>query len=440
LKLRVRRGLEAFAGSAALALLLLSACGPKPPVRTALSGSLVELRRDIQSARQAGKLSRSAVVDLAQAVAERELTSAEGSSGAQRVRALRSCAQPLRSAMKRRAHNTDDVAAELTLILVEQHAANRTELLHQYARSDSGAWRAVAARAADRPIDTDLRKAFYVDPDERVRRAAFNTALEVRERGELEALLDAARVDPDPQSQSQAIRAAGAIGGERAVLALKDLWPRADDATRIAIVDAWSAPASLNAGGARELEVASESGAGLAAVSACSALARGSVTQATVANARLRRYISDGTDDEQRLAINLASINSETEAALAKAAKEASPELRVVALTRLTSVEARRNEALTALREIANTKASSDSELRAQTDALSALAQSGDSSVKPKLVKDLSAPTAVARSRAARALINLGDHADAAPALADDEPSLRTDLACFVLAQETKPH
>jgi HEAT repeat protein len=398
------------------------------------------LKRDIQSAQQSGSLNRARVVDLARAVAERELTSAEGSGGAQRVRSLRGCATPLRSAMQRRARKGDDVAAELTLILVEQHATNKTELLHQYARSDSGAWRAVAARSADRAIDTDIRKAFFADPDERVRRAAFNTALEVHAAGELEALLDAARVDPDPQSQSSAIRAAGAVGSERAVLALKDLWVRADDATRMAVVDAWSAQASFTTGGARELEVASEHGGGLAAVSASAALARAGGAESAVANARLRHYISEGSDDEQRLAINLATMNSETETALVKVAKDANPELRVVALTRLSSVEAQRKDALDSLRKIANAKASSDADLRAQSAALSALAQSGDNSVKPTLVKNLGAPTAAARSRAARGLINLGDHVDAATVLADDDPNLRSDFACFVLAHEAQAH
>ncbi len=84
-------------------MLLLAACAPAPPVRTALSGNLAELKRDIRSAQQAGKLNRARVVDLAKAVAERELTSAEGSGGAQRVRSLRGCATPLRPAMQRRA-------------------------------------------------------------------------------------------------------------------------------------------------------------------------------------------------------------------------------------------------------------------------------------------------------------------------------------------------
>ncbi len=112
---------------------------------------LAELKRDIQSAQQAGKLDHDAVVKLARAVAARELTSAEGSSGADRVRSLRSCAQPLRSAIERRARAEDEVAAELTLILLEMQVAEPAPLLNRYARSPGGAWRAVAARAALRP-------------------------------------------------------------------------------------------------------------------------------------------------------------------------------------------------------------------------------------------------------------------------------------------------
>ena len=416
---------------------LLAACGPKPPVRTALRGDLVELKRDILSAQKAGTLDHGAVVKLAQAVGERELTSAAGRDGALRVRSLRSCALPLREAMQQRAQGEDDVAAELTLILLEANVADRTTLLNRHVRSTNGAWRAVAARAAQRPIDTDLRRAFYVDPDERVRRAAFSTALQVRDPAELEVLLEAARVDPDPNGQSIAVRAVGTIGGERAVLALKDLWVHADDTLRVAIVDAWSEPPSFLAGGARELALAEDGAAGLAAVSASYALARTGGADAARAKARLRHDILDGSDDEKRLALRVAPIDAETEAAIAKVAKEASPELRVVALTRLTSITARRADAIAALRELAKPKASSVSEQRAQDEAISALADAGDSSVLATLIKNVQGKELSTRSRAARALTSLGDYGSAATALADDDANLRSAVACSVLARET---
>jgi HEAT repeat protein len=417
-------------------LLLVASCAPAPPVRTALQGNLADLKREILNAQQSGKLPNDRVVKLAQAVGERELTSAEGKSGALRVRGLRSCERPLRGAMEQRSTSEDDVAAELTLILLEAHATERTALVNRHTRSPSGAWRAVAARAAVRPVDTDLRKAFYFDPDERVRRAALTTAREVHDSGELEQLLEAARLDPDGQSQSLAARAAGAIGGERAVLALKDLWVRADDTLRIAIVDGWAEKASYAAGGARELATASASAGGLAAVSAAYALGRAGGAEAAIANARLRRYILDGSDDEKRLALSVAPLNPETEAAIVKAAHDGAPELRVVALTRLSSIAERRNDSIRALRDLANAKPASDAELHARDAAISALADAGDTSVSATLIKNLKSAEPQTRWRAAHALASLGDYTNAASALADDDANLRSDLACSILARD----
>lgn len=423
----------------ALAPLALGlACGPKPPVRTALQGNLVELKRDIADARSKGQLDRARVVDLAQAVAARELTSAQGEDGATRVRTLRSCALPLRSTMERRAESDDDVAAELTLILLETHAADRGALLNRYHRSPSGAWRAVAARAAQRPIDTDLRKSFFADPDQRARRAAFQSAREAHEPGELEALLEAARVDPDPQARSLAVRAVGAIGGERAVLSLKDLWVRADDALRMAIVDAWSDRASLVSGGARELTIAAETGKGLAAVSAAAALSRVGGGESEPANARLRRYLTDGSDDEKRLAIGMTPLDAQTRTALLQVARGPSPELQVSAWSRLKDIPEQRNSAFLALRALANRKPASEAERSAQSAAVTALADAGDRSVAASVAKGVTDPDAATRGRSARALLALGDYGTAATALADDDVNLRTELSCTILAREPK--
>src|SRR5450432_2675185 len=164
-----------------LALLLIASCAEQPPVRTALQGDLAALKRDVALAQGAHTLNRGTVVDLTQAVGERELMSADGSSGAERVRSLRPCARPLKRTMQRRAEAGDDVAAELTLILLETHAADRTSLLNRYAHASSGAWRSVAARAAARPAETDLRTRYFTDPDERVRRAALSAARDAHE-------------------------------------------------------------------------------------------------------------------------------------------------------------------------------------------------------------------------------------------------------------------
>ena len=419
-------------------VLLLAACGPTPPVRTALQGDLPSLKRDILSAQQDKRLTPSLAVHLAQAVGEREVMSAQGNYGALRVRSLRSCARPLRSVMEKRATGDDDVSAELSLILLEGHALDRVTLVNRYAASPSGGFRAVAARAAIRPIDTDLRKRFFTDPDERVRRAAFSAAYDARDPGELEAVLEAARVDPDAQSQSLAVRAAGSIGGERAVLALKDLWAQGDDALRIAIVDAWTEHASLVSGGARELSVVSDSG-GVAAVSAAYALVRAGGAESAPAGAHLRQAILAGTDDEKRLALNVAPLDSANESAIVEASQKASAELRVVAFARLRTLPAQRSEAIVALRNLANVPASSEAELRTRDAAVSALAQAGDDSVAATLVKNLSSADLQTRWHAARALTSLGDYGNAATALADEDASLRADVACAILARQATP-
>jgi HEAT repeat protein len=404
-------------------------------VRTALQGDLASLKRDISNAQHEKQLTPGLAVNLAQAVGEREVMSAEGNFGAQRVRSLRGCARPLRSVMEKRANGDDDVSAELDLILLEGHVLDRVTSVNRYATSQSAGFRAVAARAAIRPIDTDLRKRFFVDPDQRVRRAAFGAAYDAHDASELEAVLEAARVDPDPQSQSLAARAAGSIGGERAVLALKDLWAQGDDALRIAIVDAWTERASLVSGGARELSVVSDSG-GVPALSAAYALLRAGGAEAAPAGAQLRHAILEGTDDEKRLALNVVPLDAANEAAIVEASQEASPELRVVAFARLSTLPARRNEAIVALRNLANAPARSEGELRTRDAAVSALAQAGDDSVGATLVKNLSSADLQTRWHAARALTSLGDYANAATALADDDASLRADIACAILARE----
>ncbi len=417
---------------------LLAGCATSPPVRTALQGNLAQLKQDIASAQREHRLDHGAVVKLAQAIGEREVMSATGSDGAERVRTLRPCARRLRSAIERRADTGDDVAAELTLILVEAHAEGRDQAARRYAQSSSGAWRAVAARALVKPAQTEQRRRFFNDPDERVRRAAFTAARDAHEPSELDALLESARLDPDPESKTLAAAAAGAIGGERAVLALKDVWTQADDSARMGIVDAWAEHNSIIAGGDRELAIAAESAGGLAPVSASLALARAGGPEAAPANARLRRYIADGSDDEKRLALSSAPLDDENAAALEEASKKASPELRAVALARLSNEPAHRTAAILALRALANQKISSDAERHARDAAVNALAQAGDVSVRATLVKNLSDKDRWARKQAADGLAALDDYSDAATVLGDDDASLRSDLACTILAREPR--
>ena len=181
-------------------------------------------------------------------MAGRELRSSKGPAAAARVDALRACAGSLESVLRDRASLPDNVGAQATLMLLELGKLDRADLVARYSEASNGAWRAVAARAATGPRDGRLRRRFIGDGDQRVRKAALFASLETKDAADLDPLLEAARLDPDPLLRSLAVRAVGAIGGQRAVLALKDLWAQSDGTTRETIVDAWAMPALYRAG------------------------------------------------------------------------------------------------------------------------------------------------------------------------------------------------
>ncbi|HLV21367.1 MAG TPA: hypothetical protein VKZ49_10805, partial [Polyangiaceae bacterium] len=159
---------------------LLSACSSGGVVQAALYGDLATLKRRVQQEQREGDLDEGRVRDLAHAVAAREVRSAQGPLGAARLRQARPCAPALSRELEDRAARGDDGAAEAALSLLEIGGLDRRQAVERYAEASSGAFRAVAARAAVAPGLGPLRRRFFVDPDERVRRAALRAAAEAR--------------------------------------------------------------------------------------------------------------------------------------------------------------------------------------------------------------------------------------------------------------------
>jgi len=413
----------------ALALLVAGCASQSSTVKAALYGDLPTLRSEIAKSRKEGKLDRDGVVELSLALAQREVASAQGLAGARRIRSLRACATPLRGSLEERAEQSDDPAAEAMLILLETRALDRAGLVQRYASSSSGAFRAIAARAALERRDALQRRRFFEDPDERVRRAALSAAIEAPDPGDLPALLEAARLDPDPHSQSLAARAAGAVGGEKATLGLRDLWARSDATLRMAIVEGWASGASYRAGGERELVWAAETQSGLEAVTAAAALADSESQSRSAAVTLLARTIAEGSADEQMLAIRVAPTS---ESAIVKAivdvSKDAPSGVKAVAFERLAGLPEHKKAAMDGLRTIAKGTDESAAEARAS------LARLGDASVAPKLAEELKAKDASDRRRAASSLVALGSYAQAADVLADEDPDVRLGLACSILS------
>lgn len=412
--------------------LLAVACGMPRYVKTAYVGNLADLKRDINAATRAGKVDRAGVVELAEAVARRELRSAKGADALDRIRESRPCLHSVELEMRERAKAPDDAGAAALLMLMEAGLVAREPMVDQYGKASNGAFRAVAARAAVSREHSDLRRSFFSDADERVRGAALRAAQEARDSHDFDPLFEAARLDPNGDNRATSTRALGALGGERAAMMLKDLWGSADQLRRFAIIDAWSAMLVFSSGGSEELLRAAESVPSLEAVAAGAALVRIGREGAREGRAALLRAIGEGTSETRTTAIGFVPLDLDGVAALDRAAKADDPAVRIAALERLLEVPVRKAQALSALEELAK---GTDGAAR---QAKGALARAGDERAAPLLEKDLAVGPPSHRREVAVGLFQMGRAPSMAASLADPDPSVRMSVACSVLADEDR--
>lgn len=409
---------------------LVTGCSMPAYVKTAYYGDLPTLKSQIGSAAASGKLTESEVVALAEAVARREVRSAQGDDALRRVLASRTCVGAVEPELKERANGADDAGAEALLVLVEAGKLGGDALVDRYALSPSGAFRAVAARGTGSLHHASLRKRFYVDPDERVRREALRAAAEAADPSDLDAVLEAARLDPDPFSRTLATRAAGRIGGERAAMALTDLWANADETVKIAILDAWAMPTVLANGGRASLVQVAEAQDSMASIAAAGALLRAGGDTVATGRAVLARAIREGTSEERVAAIAMSPLDdADVVVALDAASGSDDPDVQVAALTRSLDVPSRRATAAAKLQLLARGQDG------AARQARLALAAARDASVVPLLEQDLATGGPSFRERAAIALFHLGKPARMAPSLADPDPSVRMAVACSLAGE-----
>jgi HEAT repeat protein len=402
----------------------VSACGGvRPEVRAALTGTLPELQREIARAERGGPLGGEQLAELARAVAEREIAGAKGAEGAEQLAVFRPCLGELELALDERARRGDEPAAVATLLLFEAGKRNAAEMVSRYHEADSGAFRAVAARATLAKEHAELRRRFFTDPDERVRRGAFEAAFKAPVAAQLSDLVEAARLDPSPGNRARAAQALGRIGSEPAVIGLMDLFTAGDEQEQLAVMDAWSDPAAFARGGERELGRALNR-SGMVSVSAATLLLRSRDSRAA-ALAVLARAIAEGSDDERRLALMAAPLHEASiKDALEKAAKSPSPDVTPLILERLAELPGSAAKARAELEKLARDK--SDYGLEASY----ALAELGSLRAVTRIEQELSHQRASRRLRAAITLADLGKHQRLAPRLADEDPLVRATLAC----------
>lgn len=404
------------------------ACTSSAAVKAAEKGDYTALRRYLADGMKDGSLDGGEVRAIAEAVARHEVTQAQGEEGKSRVQELRGCAAQTRDILESRAEKEDESAALAALTLLDERLA-RPGRWQDRATSEVPFWRAVGARTL---VDSDQgqqRRALFADLFTGVRQAAFRAAVDASDVQDLPLLLDAVRLDPDEEARITAARGVGELGGESSVLALKDRWFVNSEPVRLAILRAWGADSSYKTGGREQLFWAAEGDLGAPSLIASMLLLRGSGHEADIGRGGFLRALEGGVAETRVMAINLANLEDEPQRTLViKASEEGEGPVRVVALGRLTGWKDLREHALTELGVIA----AGDSQER--NAARTALAKAKDRRVVQLLAEDTHAETPGVRAWAAAELASMKEFPHAAQPLADSDASVRTRVACSILA------
>ncbi len=437
---RVLRVSRAGFATFAVPFALTAACASSPALRAAEGGDFASLQRDVAAEEKLGKLSNPEAADLARAVVAWEISKAPSGEQLARVREVRACAREVDDALARRMATRDAAGAEAALARVESGEWSEGAARAHLADVEDG-WRAVGARGLVRDEDDAARLRAFVDPAPAVRRAAMHAALHAKDPHDIDALSEAARVDPEPIVRTDAVRTLAAIGGAGAAAKLRDLWTGADDPLREDIASSWASAALWGAGGREELRLLLAQGGSSAAIEAAGAALRGPNRDAEVdasATALLVRTLVSAGKASYRDRVH-AIVASPTATgpileALREVAKSPEAMLQVAALARLTGSPADREASLRALEAFAGEAVAGDTRrVAVASRAKLALATAGDLRVQAWLETDLTSPEASLRFGAATALAALGRSGRAAPLLADADPSLRTRAACALL-------
>lgn len=447
-----RVGRVARVARAAIAAVGLLGCGASPALRAAEEGNLPELKRAIEGEARRGELDADEARGIARTIAAAEAENAAGPVGADRIRELLPCAKEIAGSLEKRAEVNDEVGAVAALGLLEEGLVSPEEigpraLAAANARAPGGAgdpgtaaaWRAVRARSLKEPGDGQERRRSMLDGDEGVRVAAIRAAVDAADPSDTDALIEAARVDPNPLARTLAVRALGAVGGERVVLALKDIWALADEPRRQVITTSWAAPRAIEAGGRRELLLVAETQKGTLSIAAAIALVRVGGAGSASAIGVLARAIEAGPARDRIYAINVSPLHAQPiREAVLKAQADADEAVALAAIARRLETlgeggakpgTPERTAIVAKLLKIA----ASDSPLAAR--ARGSLARARVREVIPLLERHVTSKSVDAREAAGLSLARMGEGElpRAVVLVADPEPRVRTSVACAIL-------
>lgn len=408
-------------------MLALNGCASSGAVRSAQQGDLPALKKQLAEGLKNGALSAGESRDVAHAVAAREIKLAKGDEGVVRIDDVLACVRDLEGVLDHKSGEKDATAARAAFALVDSHLAGSRWV--DKASSDDPGWRAVGARSLLDQSDAERRRTLFVDLDTQVRRGALFAAIDAPFVEDAPVLLETVRLDPDRLSRTLAARAVGAVGGRTVVLALKDRWAAADEPLRATFASAWAHPSSAKDGGLDQLLWAAETEQGVPSLTASASLLRFGGKESNIGAAALARSIESGSSNTRVIAINLAPLDRpELRAAVKKATEDGDVAVKVAALGKIALLKDERAHALDELGGIA----ASDSPQR--NAARSAMAMLRDRRVVSLLADDLTSSKPGVRMWAAQQLASMHELPQAAQGLADDDVSVRTRVACSILA------
>lgn len=434
--LRPRPGYTALTALLLSTLVGLAGCVASPATQAARDRDWPRLAKLLADEEKAGKLDAGEAKHVAEAVAEGEIRVAKGDQGVSLVESLGSCASTLEDPLDDRFDKADDVGAAAGGVLLTAGLVDDDEYAHFALEGDQRApFRALGARSLVREKHLDKRRPFFRDLDERVRLSALRAAIDLSSPTDFDAILEAARLDPLPLARAAAVRALGRIGGRQAVMALKDLWPRAEPTIREVIADAWADPASYEAGGREELVYVAQHESGEGAIAAAVALVEKAPPGSAESAAGLGvvvRAIKLGARPERVFAISAAPPAPEVFAAIRESKDDTDDAVAIAALSRIYREGAGKEQKAALEKLFGIAKGEAPEAPRAQQD----LAAFGDKRVSPLLTKGLASKNAFARAYAARGLVSLGAFPTAARALADRDADVRLQVACAILSAQ----
>jgi len=455
----VSRLARSLASPFVLALALAQLGCASAAVRYAEKGDYPGLRAEIQRSHAVGKLSNGEARDIAKAVLTREISGLPPTAEA-RVPELRACAADVSSALESRGEKRDPVALAIAKLLVEAEVLSPSDTA-RYKDDPDPAFRALAARRLTASDDGEARTAALVMREALGREMAALAAGDGATLGELDALFEAARVDPDDQVRHLALRAAvdavarkkkavleglvqdadeddrrAAAAGKAALDRLRDAWTSGGKGLRDDVASGFATSPFYELGGRDALRARLGEGADRLLVA--SAILRMGPSRSAAEDTFLRENaanvavsaLRDGSTIERSFAVVLVRPEGAGLEALRAAAKDADRDVALSALGKLQFVPEDAAKARVELVRAAGDK----EDLVHAPRARGLLAGARYMPVQVWLEEQAARKEVGLRLRAAAGLAALGRVARAAPLLADDDPHLRARAACLVLA------